>query len=182
MFPDADRLLTAALRESSGDLLRFLQRRAGLNDAPDLLGETFVVAWRRVADLPTNPIEARMWLFGLARGTLRNFARGERRRWALVDRVRAHLPAPSMPAADEGNEVRDAIARLGPDRAEIVQLVHREGFTLAQAATIVGIPASTARDRYARAKAELRITLSVDVNSAHPEASISRPLAQEASA
>jgi RNA polymerase sigma-70 factor (ECF subfamily) len=155
------RLLTTILRESNGDLLRFLHRRVGSDDAPDLFGETLLIAWRRVEDLPDDATEARMWLFGLARGTLRNHTRGQRRRSALADRVRAHMPAGAAPPADEGGEVRDAIERLKPELAEIVQLVHWDGFTIAQAADIVGIPAATARSRHARAKEELRAVLGV---------------------
>ena len=155
------RLLTIALRESNGDLLRFLHRRVGPDDAPDLFGETLLVAWRRVEDLPEDATEARMWLFGLARGTLLNHSRGQRRRLALADKVRAHMPVTGSPAADEGAEVRDAIKRLKPELAEIVQLVHWDGFTLAQAAAIIAIPAATARSRYARAKDDLRVALGV---------------------
>lgn len=135
----------------------------GAEDAPDLFGETLLIAWRRVDDLPAHPDEVRMWLFGLARGTLLNHSRGERRRSALVDKMRAHMPAvPAAPAADDGGDVRDAIARLTPELAEIVQLVHWDGFTLAEAAIITDCPASTARARYARAKEQLRAMLGVN--------------------
>lgn len=158
------RLLTSTIRESHGDLLRFLHRRVGSDDAPDLFGETLLIAWRRVEDLPQDATEARMWLFGLARGTLLNHARGQRRRLALVDKVRVHMPGHAVAAAaDEGGEVRDAMARLKPELAEIVQLVHWDGFTLTEAACIVGIPAATARSRYARAKDDLRAALGVNV-------------------
>jgi len=43
-----DARLTEALGAASTDLLAYLQRRVGLDDAPDLLDETMVVAWRRV--------------------------------------------------------------------------------------------------------------------------------------
>ncbi|GAA5198945.1 RNA polymerase sigma factor [Microbacterium jejuense] len=155
--------LTAALGAASADLLSYLQRRVGLDDAPDLLGETMVVAWRRVRELPIEPERARMWLFGIARGTVLNHARGERRRWALADRIRLAVAtgAPS-PAADEGAEIRDAIARLDPDLAELVRLVHWERFTIAEAAGVLGVPASTARGRYAKAKDALRVALGAD--------------------
>ena len=154
--------LTAVLDQCAGDVLRFLQRRAGSDDAADLLGDTMIAAWRRVTDLPENLEEARMWIFGLARGTLLNHSRGERRRVALAERVRAHMVvATAAPAADDGHEVRDALSRLKPELREIVELVHWDGFTLTQAAQVVGIPAPTARGRYARAKDDLRIALSV---------------------
>lgn len=162
MSRDAARL-TRALERSAGDLLAYLERRVGVDDAPDLLGETMVVAWRRVDDLPDDAERARMWLFGIARGTLLNHARGTRRRWALADRIRLRATEDlSAPAADAGAEVRDAIARLAPDEAEIVRLVHWDGFSIADAAELIGIPASTARGRYQRAKSDLRVALSAE--------------------
>ncbi|WEK59679.1 MAG: sigma-70 family RNA polymerase sigma factor [Candidatus Microbacterium colombiense] len=162
MSRDAARL-TRSLESTASDLLAYLHRRVGADDAPDLLGETMVVAWRRVSELPDDEVRARMWLFGIARGTLQNHARGARRRWALADRIRVHTGDDlTTPAADSGAEVRDAISRLSPDDAEIVRLVHWDGFSLADAASILGIPASTVRGRYQRAKAELRVALSME--------------------
>lgn len=160
MSPREDARLIAAFEASASDVLAYLERHAGKDDAPDLLGEAMVVAWRRVRELPSEPERARMWLFGIARGTLLNHARGERRRWALADRIRLHERDTSVaPPADEGAEVRDAIARLDPDLAELVRLVHWERLSLVEAAELLGIPASTARGRYQRAKEELRAAL-----------------------
>lgn len=157
--------ITSALRESSADLLAYFQRRVGLDDAPDLLGETMVVAWRRVDDLPGDPEQARMWLFGIARKTLLNHARGERRRWALADRIRGASTTDIVaPPADQGTEIRDAIARLDLDHRELIELVHWERLTIAQAAELLGIPDSTARTRYARAKEQLRAALRVSTS------------------
>ncbi|WP_144877503.1 RNA polymerase sigma factor [Microbacterium sp. 1.5R] len=157
-----DRRLVAAFESTASPLLAYLERRVGADDAADLLGEAMVVAWRRVRELPVDPEGARMWLFGIARGTLLNHARGARRRWALVDRIRIAPSELHAPAADQGSDVRDAIARLDPDLGEIVRLVHWDGFSLADAAALLGIPSSTARGRYQRAKAELRAALSIE--------------------
>ncbi|MFT3799320.1 RNA polymerase sigma factor [Microbacterium sp.] len=59
-------------------------------------------------------------------------------------------------------EVRDAIARLDPDDAELIRLVHWERLTIVDAAEVLGIPASTARGRYAKAKGDLRAMLGVE--------------------
>lgn len=155
--------ITTAVAVSADDLLAYVSRRVGGDDAADLLGETMVIAWRRVAEMPDDPERARMWLFGIARGTLLNHARGQRRRWALADRIRTHTPEDrASPGADAGAEVRDAISRLDPAHAELIRLVHWDGFTLVEAAELLGVPASTARGRYARAKEQLRAALSVD--------------------
>lgn len=154
--------LIRALEGGASDLLAYLSRRVGADEAADLLGETMVIAWRRSTELPDDPERARMWLFGIARGTLMNHARGQRRRWALADRLRLQMwQGHAAPAADEGIEVRDAISRLDPDLAEIIRVVHWDGLKLAQAAELLGIPSSTARGRYARARELLRAELAV---------------------
>ena len=121
-----------------------------------------LVAWRRVGDVPADPTEARMWLFGVARGVVANARRGEVRRSRLADRLRAVTatgPQAQGAPADRGVEVRDAIDRLDPDLAEVVRLVHWDGFTLAEAAQLLALPASTVRSRYSRARAELGAAL-----------------------
>ncbi|MDQ1128810.1 RNA polymerase sigma factor [Microbacterium sp. SORGH_AS_0888] len=153
-----DAHLTSVIASAAPALLAYLRRRVGPDDAPDLVGETMVVAWRRVSELPADAEGARMWLFGIARVSVLNHARGERRRWALADRIREHT-AMTAPPADDGAEVRDAIARLDADLAELVRLVHWDRLSLAEAAELLGIPASTARGRYARAKEQLRKAL-----------------------
>lgn len=157
----ADAVLTDALIANGPHLLRYLERRLGVDDAPDALGEVMVAAWRRCDDLPRDSQGARMWLFGIARNVVLNSQRGTRRRLGLADRLRQHQATrpPGQDGADEGIEVRDAIGRLEPDLAELVRAVHWDGFTLAEAAQILGIPASTARSRYGRARAELRSAL-----------------------
>lgn len=115
--------------------------------------------------MPSDPEQARMWLFGVARAVILNYQRGERRRWALAQRVRTSAATSGAePAADEHMEVRDAIARLEPDLRELVRLVHWDGMTLVEAAQIVGVPASTARGRYQRAKEHLRAALGTSVS------------------
>ena len=151
---------TTVLTENADDLLRYFRRRVGDDDAPDLLADTLMTAWRRAPVLPQDPEQARAWLFGIAHRMLLNHRRGVRRRNRLGDRVRTALALTDpAPAADAGLEVRDAIAALDSRHAEIVRLVHWEGFTLAQVADILDQPASTVRNHYQQAKRHLREAL-----------------------
>jgi len=97
-----------ALDANAGDLLSYLERRNGLDDAPDLLTETMAVAWRRAKDLPDTSEEARMWLFGIAKGVLANAVRGRVRRQKLADRLCTISGAASAtaPAAEYGGSHR----------------------------------------------------------------------------
>jgi RNA polymerase sigma factor (sigma-70 family) len=153
--------LHSALATNSADLLAYLERRVGVReDAADLLGETMLVAWRRVEKLPEERERARMWLFVIARTTLLNYRRGRRRHLAVTDALRAKLAMGDDSSATEGGiDVRRAIDALPAELAEIVRLVHWDGFALAEAAELLGIPAPTARGRYARARAQLSSAL-----------------------
>ncbi|MFG6503804.1 RNA polymerase sigma factor [Microbacterium sp. P05] len=149
---------------SSDDLLRYFLRRLDREDAADALADVMTTAWARVDRLPDEPHEARMWLFGVARNVLLHAHRGNARRSQLADRMRIELASRSASPADSGLEIRDAIRRLDSDLAELISLIHWDGFSIVDAATLLGIPASTARGRYQRAKNALRETLASNTN------------------
>ena len=103
-----------------------------------------------------------MWLFVTARNTLLNFRRSTQRRDSMAERLGLELagaqeqPDPAEEIA-ELSIIRQAIAALDGDLRELVTLVHWEGFTLVEASTMLGIPASTTRSRYAKARSELKL-------------------------
>ncbi|WP_431836376.1 RNA polymerase sigma factor [Cellulomonas sp. Y8] len=154
-----DAALTDALAAAAPDVLRYLERRLGPDDAADALGDVLLVAWRRAGDRPEAADATRLWLFGIARNTVLTARRTRARRVGLVSRLIRQPAAQTQPAADRGLEVRDAIDRLDPDLAEVVRLVHWEGLTLAEAALVLDQPPSTLRSRYRRARDELRAAL-----------------------
>ncbi|MBO0985001.1 RNA polymerase sigma factor [Rathayibacter sp. SD072] len=139
----------------------FLRRTTDPEDAADLAGETLAAAWRSSRRMPSGPEEARMWVFGVARNTLHHHTRGRGRRDALTAALGHAIIQVEAEADHDGLDVRLAVAKLPTDHAELVRLVHWDGFTLEQAATHLGIPASTARSRHARAKALLRSHLAI---------------------
>lgn len=157
--PQTRKLLTQVLFASSEDLLRYFLRRLGREDAADALAEVMATAWVRADSIPMEPEAARMWLFGIARNTLMHVHRGNLRRSRLADRLRSSLSSATAPPADSGLEVRHAVDQLDEDLAELVRLVHWDGFSLAEAAVLLAIPPSTARGRYQRAKEAIRVAL-----------------------
>ena len=161
MTPQARAGLRTTLREASGDLLAYFERRVRVReDAADLLGETMLQAWRRHDALPEEPTRRRMWLFTIAANVLANHHRSRRRRTALTDRLRDYLAtAPPEPDLAEVNAVRDAVLRLHDAHRELVMLIHWDGFTVVEAAELLGLNASTARGRYAAARQALKDAL-----------------------
>jgi len=152
----------AGLRENAADLLAYFERRVLVReDAADLLGETMLQAWRRIDAMPLgDPARQRMWLFTVAANVLANHRRSHRRRLRLTERLWAHLATePERPGHEESSAIRDAVLRLHDAQRELVMLVHWDGFTLAEAADLLGVNASTARSRYAAARETLRAAL-----------------------
>ncbi len=138
-----------------------LRRVARPEDAADVVAETFLVAWRRLADVPDEP-RTRLWLYAVARRVLANQRRGDRRRLALGERLGAELAAC---APDHALAVVDrvryaaALARLSMTDREIVMLHAWEELEPREIAEVLGISAVAARSRLSRARVRLREAL-----------------------
>jgi RNA polymerase sigma-70 factor (ECF subfamily) len=145
----------ALFRDTRAPLLAYLTRRAPSEDAADLLGEVYLIAWRRRADLPPGE-ERRLWLYGVARRLL---AEHHRSACARVDAEgeAGDSSTPESPNEDDrrGAAVRRALASLSDLDRELVTLTTWERLSTADAARVVGITAGTARVRLHRARARL---------------------------
>jgi len=151
-----------------------LRRVSDREDAADVLAETFLVAWRRCADVPPEP-QARYWLLGVARGALANQRRGALRRTRLTERLRTDLAAADLQQSsppDRGGEAAlTALARLDPADREILRLTAWEELTPSQAAVVLGLSPVAARSRLHRARRRLRRELADAAPSFDPTAS-----------
>lgn len=147
--------------DAAPDLLAYFRRRVEIpEDAADLVSDTVSAAWRSVRRMPSDPEQARMWIFGIARNTLRHHHRAGSRRDALAIRLASTMDPSPWKDDDIGIEVRQAVAALPADLGELIRLVHWDGFTLEQAAVLMDVVPSTLRTRHARAKQLLRDSLS----------------------
>lgn len=154
-----------AIRASEDDLYRYFRRRMNdPSDAADAYSELLLTAWRRRRRMPAEPLPARMWLFGVAHNILRGSNRSAARYARAMQRLASEMRTTPPPESTERVvEIREALATLPPDQAELIRLVYWDGFRSHEAAAIVGLNASTARSRIAAAKAKLRLLL-----TAHP--------------
>ncbi|MGH2909182.1 MAG: RNA polymerase sigma factor [Solirubrobacteraceae bacterium] len=138
-----------------------LRRTTNPQDAADALAETFLVAWRRLPDVPPGDA-ARLWLYGVARHVLANQQRSERRRQRLAERLARELlavPQSIQAPAPETGSLRAALARLEPADQEILRLAGWEQLTPAQIATVLEISPIAARSRLHRARRRLQAAL-----------------------
>ena len=139
---DAQQRFREAYDEHVRAVAAFALRRAPTAaDAEDVVAETFLVAWRRFADAPSD---LRPWLFGVARHVLRHHYRAGQRRDALSARLGEALAALGPGAADDGWLV-DALRRLPERDRDVLTLTAWEGLSHAEAGLVLGCsPAAVA--------------------------------------
>jgi RNA polymerase sigma-70 factor (ECF subfamily) len=140
-------------------------RSGSLTDAEDAVAEVFLIAWRRLGDVPAGD-DARPWLYATARRVLANQARANARRRKLSDKLSL---APATILADEdprAGRVRDALAALDAGDRELLLLVEWEGLTPAEVAGVVHRPPVTVRVRLHRARLRFRAAYEAQTTAA----------------
>jgi RNA polymerase sigma-70 factor (ECF subfamily) len=153
-----------------------LRRVRRADDATDLVAETFLVAWRRWAEVPPGD-EALLWLYGVARLVLANHQRGERRRQQLGSRLqlelRDHLTTPD-PAGElvEVQAVEAALAALPPADREVLELTVWEQLAPREIAVALGLSSDVVRARLSRARSRMRTQLDHDPGSGGHQGSV----------
>ncbi|MGW3244747.1 RNA polymerase sigma factor [Streptomyces sp. NPDC001070] len=137
------------------DVLRFVRRRAHPMNVDDIVGETFLAAWRRRSELPEDP---RPWLFGTARNAMLNAHRGQRRQTAVAVRVMENGGDDGydgMVAAEDRMDLIAAWRRLPTADQEVLALHVWEGLTDRAAATVLGCSRAAYTMRLSRSKRRL---------------------------
>lgn len=137
-----------------------LRRTDNTDDAADVLAETFLAAWRRLDQVPPGE-QARLWLYGTARRVLANHYRGERRRLALADRLKADLAVSYQPSdrVQRSAEIVSAFRRMPEPDRELLALAGWEGLDPGQIAVVLGCSRNAARIRLHRARRRLAAEL-----------------------
>jgi RNA polymerase sigma-70 factor, ECF subfamily len=142
-------------RENFRAVLRFALGRIDPERAQDVAAETFLVAWRRLDDVPAEP---RPWLFGVARRVIAGQLRSAERRDALVRRLELEPDARAPDLAGtlaERERVLTAFADLGERDREVLRLVTWDGLSNAEAADVLAITRLAFAVRLHRARRRL---------------------------
>ncbi|MEV0668501.1 RNA polymerase sigma factor [Actinomadura luteofluorescens] len=150
---------TALFQHHYPDVLRYAARRIDPDQARDVAAETLLIAWRRMDDVPGKAEEVLPWLYSVARNTLANQQRADRRRLRLGTKL--DRTAPKAAGSDHAGAVveslalREALASLSPKDQEALRLVGWEELDMASAATVVGCSPGTFAVRLHRARRRL---------------------------
>ena len=141
-------------RQHAGAVLAYARRRTTPAAADDVVADVFLIAWRRVDDVPAEPLP---WLLGVARRVLANQRRGEYRGAALRDRIRGQqVSGVGAAVGDDGPSAAvRALWSLGASDQELLMLIAWDRLTRAQAAEALGVSVGTLAVRLHRARRRL---------------------------
>lgn len=143
------------------DVLAYFLRRLDAREAEEASAEVFVVAWRRIADVPTGA-GARRWLFGVAHNVLRNRQRALRRAGRLLARLagtrneQPPTPETVVLRRSEDQVILDLLERLRPTDREVLRLRLWEEATFDEIAAVMSCSRHAAEQRYRKALIRLR--------------------------
>jgi len=141
-------------------VLRYASSRAPDDAAKDAVAQTFLVAWRRIDEIPDRALP---WLLAVTRRTLADQRRSAQRLERLRGRLRAPAPAADIAAeASERDVVLSAFARLRPADREVLQLVAWDGLDPADAGAMLGCTAATFSVRLFRARRRFEAELEAE--------------------
>lgn len=132
-------------------VMAYVMRRARTqDDVPDIVSEVFLVAWRRLDDIPAAPT-LMPWFYGVARRSLANHYRSTTRKEALQARLEA------QPATRPGgfDAVHQALDGLREEDREILRLAAWEDLDNAEIAAAFRITPAAVAVRLHRARKRL---------------------------
>ncbi|MFF2997232.1 RNA polymerase sigma factor [Streptomyces sp. NPDC057950] len=158
-------------RHAAG-LHRYVARRLGDNSlADDIVGETFLIAFRQRGRYSSDQREARPWLYGIAANLVGKHRRTELRAYRALARTGVDPVTESHADAVDGQvtaqSLRSPLAaglhRLNEGDRHVLLLIAWADFSYQEVAAALGIPLGTVRSRLNRARKKMRVAL-VDID------------------
>ena len=141
------------------DLWRYVQRRSiNTEEARDTLSEVFLVAWRRLEDIPAGK-EARLWLFGVARNLVKTSWRKRKRSGDLLVRIGSEMSTKGTTDEELDNsgvlKIVKALQFLSENDQEILRLVAWEDLSHKEISVVLGCSENAVAIRIRRARVRL---------------------------
>jgi RNA polymerase sigma factor (sigma-70 family) len=143
-------------REHSASVRGYARRRVPADLADEVVSEVFVVAWRRLAEVPQDALP---WLLGCARRVIANQRRSVSRQRALSERLQRVRPAEAAQISESTGHLRQALAALSERDREVLMLTAWEELAPADAALVLSCSERAFAMRLHRARRRLAAEL-----------------------
>jgi RNA polymerase sigma-70 factor (ECF subfamily) len=166
--PEAFKVL---INRYASPLYNFTARLTNKNDAPDIVQEIFIKAWKNIERF--NPLKAsfKTWIFTIARNTTTDFLRKKKNLLFSnikkgenedIDSFTENIPDDDLLPDEALQKLQDSqflnkiLEKLRPDYREVLVLHYQEEMTFEEIGEILGKPLNTVKSQHRRAIMELR--------------------------
>ena len=164
---DAIERFTGLYDRYRGRVYAYAVSRAGRQLADEVVSEVFLVAWRRLDELPADPLP---WLLITARNVIGSEFRAAARQESLTAELSSWVSGVAADIADEVSErhaVLRALAALPAADRELLTLSAWHGLSPRDAAAVAGCSVATYFVRLHRARRRLEKALAGSTESGH---------------
>ncbi len=135
--------------------------------AEDIVQDAFLSLWRAGARYDRARGSVRSWILSVVHNRAIDAFRREAvkdRRDVSDDGIAERLPARELTDSeaerrDDARQVREALHDLPPDQRRVIELAYFGGFTHAQIAEMLSLPAGTVKGRMRLGLAKMRVAL-----------------------
>jgi RNA polymerase sigma-70 factor (ECF subfamily) len=142
------------VRATQAEVWRFVAALVGREAADDLTQDTYLRAFRALADFEGRST-ARTWLLGIARRACADHIRSLTRLRRLDNRLAAQPHPTHVPDQAGLLAASDLLRSLSDDRRSAFVLTQVLGLSYEETAEVEEVPVGTIRSRVARARAQL---------------------------
>jgi RNA polymerase sigma-70 factor (ECF subfamily) len=166
--PEAFKIL---INRYASSLYNFTARLTNRNDAPDIVQEIFIKAWKNIQRF--NPLKAsfKTWIFTIARNTTTDFLRkkksllfsdmekgGDEDANSFAENIPAEnlLPDLALQKLQDSQFLNKILEKLRSDYREVLVLHYQEEMTFEEIGKILNKPLNTVKSQHRRAIMELR--------------------------
>jgi RNA polymerase sigma-70 factor, ECF subfamily len=176
---DAVQRFTCLYERTRPRVYAFAVSHAGRELAEEIVSEVYLVAWRRLADIPRPELP---WLLSVARNVAANQFRATVRQRSVAAELQAWIAAAGPATPDIADQVTErqsvlaALAALSAADRDLLTLVAWHGLTPAAAAQVMGCSTAAYFVRLHRARRRLERALRARL-PARPPAAASSPAA-----
>lgn len=153
---DRDARFIAAYEDHFRAVYVYSRRRLPAERVDDAVAETFLVAWRKIDQMPVDN-EVLPWLYGIAYRSILHHWRASGRRRRLSDRLATlgvdfpATPEEVLVSGYESQSVLEAASSLKATDQEILRLSLWEELAHSEMAVVLGLSVDAVRQRYSRA-------------------------------
>ncbi len=148
-------------------IFRYVVRRVGAADGPDIAADVFVVAFEQRTRFWADQESAAPWLFGIAANLAKRHARSQaRRNRAYLKAAQPHNPDSTadrivdrVDAEAQAGALNQAMGSLRSRDREVLLLVALSDLSYQEVAQALNIPVGTVRSCLSRTRARLRTEL-----------------------